>query len=690
MERFCDADSGKKTVCRSLLLCVLLLAPAGARCQVNSSPYNEPRLAAWSRLFLDGKRAETLAAVEADLRSPSPHPFAAYIWTTLQEAQGRLKEAWNEAEPALHDRVGPIAQARLASVEDGDLAVIAKPPPTRAAEVHDVWALDEYSTAAGNLTRYDDELAYNAAAARAMPSFFLIAHDLFLMAGNSESVRRRVAELVKPGSDLATTPLGRYLARLLPIRPVDSLEQLAAIDAFLKECPNDYRALRLRAEILSNHARHEEALDSYSKALAAFPFVENNWEDFARELARVGKKEELNKLVQQRAALFSKDDAAARPRMARLLVSAYFNAGEKGRARDTLDAALKQWPQDPELQDWYAALELEGNRAAAALPYARRAAELAPTNQEYTARLIEALRKSGKVDEAYGCAQAADARFLRRSVTLYSDESDLLDAMGRHEERIRLLDKAMVEYPGAAWMMRAKAEALYKGGKAEEALAALKSAFRVAVPSEWSIARIREFSAASGGRDRAARELEMVREQFPWVEDLWDDAASNLPDPKETDARLRLWRAAASSCGRYWPYDRITSLLVSNRRWQEAQANAAEALARRKDWPAGDRASAVLASAWIVGQRLSSEQAGVVLPSLPPRRCPPAEDRFTLPAAHDSLVHHRLLHTWFPPSPHVPWARSLAGNGTRPNGPESAGLVAPLACRTTSPFSSRF
>ena len=78
--------------------------------QKQVSPWNDPRLRAWSTLYLAGKANEVISAVEKDLLSSSPHRFAPHIWTVTQEARGTLEQSVHalEKNSALKGRLGAL------------------------------------------------------------------------------------------------------------------------------------------------------------------------------------------------------------------------------------------------------------------------------------------------------------------------------------------------------------------------------------------------------------------------------------------------------------------------------------------------------------------------------------------------------------------------------------------------------
>src|SRR5688500_15705658 len=50
----------------------------------NSSPWSDSRIIKWAALERAGALGELITAVDTDLRSDNPHPFASYSWTVAQ------------------------------------------------------------------------------------------------------------------------------------------------------------------------------------------------------------------------------------------------------------------------------------------------------------------------------------------------------------------------------------------------------------------------------------------------------------------------------------------------------------------------------------------------------------------------------------------------------------------------------
>src|SRR5262249_52548588 len=71
--------------------------------------YDDPRVVAWSADYLAGRREAVIAAVEQDLLSPAPHPFAPHVWVTTQAALGRLEQATaGIQDPKLRSALGVL------------------------------------------------------------------------------------------------------------------------------------------------------------------------------------------------------------------------------------------------------------------------------------------------------------------------------------------------------------------------------------------------------------------------------------------------------------------------------------------------------------------------------------------------------------------------------------------------------
>jgi CHAT domain-containing protein/predicted Zn-dependent protease len=577
--------------------------------------YDDPRVVAWSQDFLDGQRDRVRRAVEQDLTSAAPHPFAPHVWTVTQSSRGQLRESWAAlTDPALREALGSLPAIFVLVEQREEHQSLQDYPPARAGDLKDVWALMRLAYVAMEQARSRDALEYIVAMARLRSEHFQAAWAVLDLLPNDDRVRRATAALVGPGGAFAGTLFGRFLDRMLRYRPLDDHEALLAVEAWLAECPHDSRALRFKAQKLAALERWDEAAATYASAMVAYPFFFDTWRDYAATLLRLRREAEARQVLARLATRRSADAAAALPRTAEEMARALVAAGEKGKARQVLEAAIQRWPEHAELWAEYAAMELKSGRAAEALPFARRAVARQPNVLRHQLLVLEALQGAGPdhLQQAQTLLQDAEARFAQKHQAFYGRGSQLLAALGDSAARVALGERAVAAYPGSAWMIRELADALGQAGRTAEALERLRASFDLQPPSQWSVNKLREWVTKDAGTRKADDALALLRQRFPWVEALWEEAVTRLQGPQLVDQQLALWlQASAVNPGRRWPWRRAITLLSQNQsqRWQQAQDIAERALADvQQRGSAGDRVEAIFDRAVVTIIRLRAEK----------------------------------------------------------------------------------
>ena len=500
-----------------LLLIVWFLMTAGSPASaqaVNTSDdlYSDKRLVAWSADFLAGKRLEVAQAVEADLKSPSPHPFAAYVWCVTQDYLGRLAEAWAAvSEPELRRALGFMPEIYLLYSKGEYKKLLSEFPPARAAEVKDLWALDSLGQAAVKQARFEDAFAYQLAAARIRSDQYQIVWSVAVDLIMVEKVRPKITELVKPGGEWHDTMLGRALVEELSVMPTDQIEaeRLPFLEQWLKDRPHDARAWRRKASVLDAVKRHDEAIQACTQALTIFPF-KMSYRELARDLIKQDRTDEARQLLVKIIGLTKKDGREAAPRIEAAWARALSDADKDEEARQVLEKANEQWPEDAGLNYQRAEMESDSgdHSLTAALRYAEKAVQLKPEETDYQEQLLEALWRNQEYERAYQYFLQVEKTFFQKSSELYWYAADSLAKMSPgtavpdpKAERIKVCERSVAEYPGSAYRWHGLADALADAGRTDEALNALRASFEIRYPGAWAL---KKYAGASPEDGRAA------------------------------------------------------------------------------------------------------------------------------------------------------------------------------------------
>lgn len=534
--------------------------------------YDDPRIVEWAKLYLAGKGEEVLRLAEADLLSSSPHPFTTQVWVSIHDRQWRLKEAWaGITNPNLRAALGPLPDIEILKNEGHEADALRKYPANSAEEINDLWALSSLQQIAWSRERYADGFQYTVAAARLAPHWFQAAWVIEQQYHFPYLYAEQVQDMIRPESEdaLAGTPFIEFVLAQRNLIPRDELVQLAATDKWLEGYPLDARAQSRKGLILLNRDRPEEALASLQTGVVRYPFF-SNWDKPAIALVKLGRFGEAQAWIEKMGEVFGGD----RQRRATWVEGAWadvlIETGEKGQGRAVLDQALRQWPKESSFHRAYARLELGSGRPLQALAHAKTIAEQNATELDDQLLWVETLEKSGELAQAARVITELDGRFPAKSQKFYDQASNVLGRFQGPEERLRLLERGVAEFPESEWLQRDLAEALMETGRKAEAMHALRVSL-AHEPINWSFSKIIVWVGELYGEQAADKEIEGLLGRYPWSQFLWEQVAGRIKGKDAGAQVLTLWqRAIQSNPGRVWPWRKYVQALVDREHWEEA------------------------------------------------------------------------------------------------------------------------
>jgi tetratricopeptide (TPR) repeat protein len=316
------------------------------------------------------------------------------------------------------------------------------------------------------------------------------------------------------------------LRRSLRIYPADL--EARTLHAGVRYTMHDFRgALRIAGEILREDAtqlgalavsgdallelgRYGEARDAYERVAADVPGLPAVDARLARLAFLRGAVGEAERLARRADATAVEDqlDGAGLAWYRALRGQIAFDRGAYRASARLYRSAVRLAPDYPlALAGLGRALAATGRTAEAVAAY-ERAVDLLP-QPEYAAALGDLYALSGRGEDAaarYATVEAAGtlfraARVYDRALALYEADHDL-----RHADALRLT-AAELRIRGDVGAWDARAWALYRAGRLEEARAASDRALRLGTPSAPFLYHAGMISAALGERDRATREL---------------------------------------------------------------------------------------------------------------------------------------------------------------------------------------
>ena len=576
--------------------------------QKQVSPWNDPRLRAWSTLYLAGKANEVISAVEKDLLSSSPHRFAPHIWTVTQEARGTLEQSVHalEKNSALKGRLGALPDV-YSKYQAGHFAELLDAyPPSNVASSSDYWLLRYLSFAATNRNRPRDRLLYLEIALRAdrdgdLASDYLSA--VTSLDGDAKVLEQARTFISSP--PVVGTPVEAFLRATLPYGQT-AVDALYAVDELLSKQPHDPGAEVYKAYFLHSLLQdHAGSAALYRSASLTYPWF-HQVDAAAARLVRAGQPKESLKLLTDASRRIVAGKYVGEQLVAHGVIGALMGGGERGEAKREIDAALKKWPQDAWLYDqlysyWPSGADLVHNDVDAA----RKAVELEPTFSRKKTLLV-ALRSAGKTDEALSLYERLRTETKDES-ELFGDGIALFEKLDRKEDRIQISEKAANAFPQSAAWRATLAYAQADGGKKSEAIKTMRSSFELAAPSDWNIDRVIDWM----GSDEKGVDafLEELRARYPWKLSPWTKTAARLKGTNTTDLKIALWKEAEHKAAGYeWPWENHVRALLDAERWEEATKVADGERAALATAPRGQQMEALLTGVWIVTSRAAKQQ----------------------------------------------------------------------------------
>ena len=566
------------------------------------SKWDDPRLAQWAAAANGDRWEAAIDLIEKDLRSAKPHPFGPFAWVEAHEVLGSREAACRAvAEPVAtavktHCDIAADEETPRKVMDRFAAPEVAKMDMFAASRV--LWSVDAI---AGAERLVDYGLAVAVAQPDNLMAAWMVRQALRYESRGDSPLRARVRDAVTTGP-LKGQPLGRLIDRMVIRTPVaDVHEDIAALKEWLVVHPNDSMAHRLIAYQYRDLFRHEPAAEHFQSAWSAFPFyaTENVLRE-AVDLVHLERFEEAEARAGQYARIRQRTAKTAAATFSQYWASALREAGERGRARDVLVTAVAKWPEDGGLAGELCGLERDSRRYPQAIEACTRALAGEPGSASRTRDLAHALRLGGKPSDALALFEAY-RREEPEKVTpeLYAEAFDALDAVGRKDELVPLMDEAVERFPDSAWMLRVRALAFRNAGAASQAVAALEKAMESDPFSDWIVDRLIEWAPA----EQLDPMLVRWRKRWPEVAKVWIASAERMTDH---DKRVALWREAMRlNPDVVWPVFRLAVEFMEDERFSDA-ARELEAMLSSlpKDAPAGMRPELHLDLAHVVKRKI--------------------------------------------------------------------------------------
>ncbi|MBF0143613.1 MAG: hypothetical protein HQL59_09195, partial [Magnetococcales bacterium] len=396
----------------------------------------------------------------------------------------------------------------------------------------------------------------------------------------SLELRRRFQNLLDARA--AANPAWVPFARHFRGQPSGAEDLLTLLEAHLRQHPRDRVALRNKGWQLLDLERFGEAAEAFHAAHRAYPFMTREEAGVAvwlRALVRAGRSGEALDIARRVAQDFNADVAAADLEAELLVVTALFEAGEKGEARRRLEPLLERHADHAPLRALAARLELASDRPGEAVTHAREAVLAQPQQAANRALLVEALGRDGKGDQAIEAFRAALGGLKYPTEELFLKGADAYRKREDWPALVASLEEATSVIPGSSQLRVELSRGLFDAGRRADAFNTLKTLLLTRAAGKNEAELFRSFALATLREDAALSAIEALRASQGWNRNLWIDAASRLePVADHQAALLTLWeQARRANPEAPWVLQELISLHRTLNHWEEAEALLREA-----------------------------------------------------------------------------------------------------------------
>jgi len=536
--------------------------------QSGQGMYDRPEFKKWSLGFIEGKLDVTLASVEDNLKSNTPHPLADYVWVQVHKLKGDLAQALKSAPEDFRKEVEFTAE--LIQQSDDDLyaqtwerfsfeAIKSNNSPYRtyiwSRNVLNISEKESYDLSLASLNEFGDNFrnvwSIQSIATSHENSFQKIQTDL------TNGVYDQL-----PGSKA-------FLLSVTKFRPFNDYDELMAVDLYLEQFPEDAIAMRFKASQFMGIERYEQAAIWYEKAFQADPFYypKGNLRDRAYCLLKLRKNEEARKVTNQIASVYHLENLEAWT----LSEFAYTlrRSGDYGAAFTLLEEGLKKYPTSSEMHYQMGWVQRSMKRYDHAIPFAKKAIELKPANLSYRESLIRALKSAGKYEEAFAQIGEVENMIGKLNSTFFSLKYGILQDAEELEEAQFVLEEAVEEFPKSSFLLWNLGSNQNKLGKLDKAISTMRATIELNPNYTWGYNSLSDFLVEKQGTKKMIEAFSQLAIKYPWQQRIWQKIATSTIG---TDSKIDVWKKAmAANPDRLWPYEsaNLRSVMNPAAKWDE-------------------------------------------------------------------------------------------------------------------------
>lgn len=591
-----------------------VLAIYGSGCLAQSSQvflYSDSRIVNWSKDFLAGRKQAVLQSVEQDLQSSTPHPLSMLVWNVVSRSLGTQDASLARLQKTpVYDQLKTVAEIHQLYSAGEYRQVVEKYPVEKAQVIKNPYSLNELVYSAEDITDYASALDYALIAWEVAPTYFRTTIQILDIYENNIEQAKRIDKLIQPGGKLYESATGRFIQQATAHLPLSTLNTLTAVEAWLKQFPDDPRAIGKQADLLNTLQRYEQAISLYEWATVHFPFI--NWlNEKALAQLRLQLKKEARATLSQKLLLESGDSTRLKTELDELYADALLDVGDKGDARSVLEKSLKINPRHPQKQYLMGRLELESNRLSVAIPFLQTAVALDSTDQGNQLYLLRALEEADRLPDAVNLLNKLKRSPTYKSKDFYYRAGNIYGKLKQYADAIQLYTLATTSFPQSKWMNDNYAYYLDKAGEEKKALQTLEYSIHLKEPDQWEIDKLKELMTKakdSLSQKNLQHKLAVLQQEFPYTRRIWEEMANQFT-PKDFAQRKKVWeQALLANPSAYWPWELEILFYVNREQWNKADSVAFIGLNQVKKYnDKNSITSSYIDKIWITYQRSTKE-----------------------------------------------------------------------------------
>jgi WD40 repeat protein len=479
-----------------------------------SNPWTDLRLLNWSHQLNAGQFDKVLQEVQADLITPSPHPFSIDIWCRLQMRRHNLDSAAEAiTDPTLKKVLGIVPKLYSLDFDNKYIELESLAKTVSASDIHGALVWHVIIGDADNMTDFSQGFDWALHGLRAEEPNFILVWEVFNLADSDRRVNARLKSLLAQDQVFAASPAGRALQSAVNLRTttfetrnsqgrsVDMDEQFSAIARrWLESYPNDAGATLFMAihQILANDD-WDKSVALVDQALASYPLLSVGSVRTAVLGAALKKNTDPSNAAAERLSAtwaqleFADQDKAKAYAAARLASSLQANK-QGSKASQEIEQVFNTIPaadRAPLLAERAEVEMVAPNDPLAASSAVADATLNKSLRDDFAANalLIRALvntKSDADAQQALTLYREIFTRFTNHTYEFYKTGDGLLATLGTPQQQENW-EAAVREFPNSASTLDWLAKAQIATGRPQDALKTMNVLFQIVDPEPYYV-----------------------------------------------------------------------------------------------------------------------------------------------------------------------------------------------------------